>query len=333
MKQQAMYSVEDIKEKIASGKRLLLAGDEKVLTMLPQGNWIGGTCAYFMSDTGGVCTQTEIWAVELPEYILNADIKIYDSVSVSNVYTDMPDNGFCFIIIPAMSKTHFSFALNSPDYKSFGTSPLIGWISGIHLNEAGKAIPKIFNGKTGEVLEDGAVVMHITLPENKAADTGILNIFEPGKGDVITFPEDGFSATDAFINGERMNFTEYLLKNKVDIETPLVADYYGIMVNVSFRSIDEKNKTTRFYAPVFKHIEYRLAAPVKDYVSEFISHIPDSTEGKIIFSCNCVLNYLYSELEGRQTKGFTGPVTFGEIAYQLLNQTLTYVVISDISND
>ena len=46
------------------------------------------------------------------------------------------------------------------------------------------------------------------------------------------------------------------------------------------------------------------------------------------FSCNCVLNYLYAGLEGKKTGEFNGPATFGEIAYQLLNQTLVYLTIS-----
>jgi len=50
----------------------------------------------------------------------------------------------------------------------------------------------------------------------------------------------------------------------------------------------------------------------------------------VVFSCNCILNYLYSELEGRKTDPFVGPITFGEIAYQLLNQTLVYMEVHDI---
>ena len=49
----------------------------------------------------------------------------------------------------------------------------------------------------------------------------------------------------------------------------------------------------------------------------------------LFFSCNCILNYLYSELEGKKTGGITGPITFGEIAYQLLNQTMVYLTIED----
>jgi hypothetical protein len=41
------------------------------------------------------------------------------------------------------------------------------------------------------------------------------------------------------------------------------------------------------------------------------------------------LNYLYSGLEGRNTAPFVGPITFGEIAYQLLNQTLVYLQMQD----
>lgn len=44
-----------------------------------------------------------------------------------------------------------------------------------------------------------------------------------------------------------------------------------------------------------------------------------------VFACNCILNFLYSELEGKSTGAITGPITFGEIADQLMNQTLVYV--------
>ena len=33
------------------------------------------------------------------------------------------------------------------------------------------------------------------------------------------------------------------------------------------------------------------------------------------------------KLEGKKTGAFTGPITFGEIAYQLLNQTLVYLEV------
>jgi hypothetical protein len=35
------------------------------------------------------------------------------------------------------------------------------------------------------------------------------------------------------------------------------------------------------------------------------------------------------DLEGQRTANITGPFTFGEIAYQLLNQTLVYLSVED----
>jgi hypothetical protein len=32
-------------------------------------------------------------------------------------------------------------------------------------------------------------------------------------------------------------------------------------------------------------------------------------------------------LQGRQTARLTGPITFGEVAYQLLNQTAVYLTL------
>ena len=43
-----------------------------------------------------------------------------------------------------------------------------------------------------------------------------------------------------------------------------------------------------------------------------------------------MLNYVYGELENKHTGSLTGPMTFGEIAFQLLNQTLVYVTLGEV---
>ena len=63
-------------------------------------------------------------------------------------------------------------------------------------------------------------------------------------------------------------------------------------------------------------------------MTEFEKAVADIECEDLFFSCNCVLNYLYAGLEGKKTGEFNGPATFGEIAYQLLNQTLVYLTIS-----
>ena len=113
---------------------------------------------------------------------------------------------------------------------------------------------------------------------------------------------------------------------EIDTRLPLVADYSGAMVNVSIKSNIAAEQRVDFYAPVFPGVSYRIAAPVADYISAFQAALPP-TNAELVFSCNCILNYLYCDLEGKQTGKVKGPITFGEIGYQLLNQTLVYLTI------
>jgi hypothetical protein len=324
-----MHRADAVKAMIASGKQLLLAGDEKALAALPRGSWIAGTIPYFMAEQGGEFTQERIYVTELPRYVEKIEIKVYDEKSIHRVYSETPQHGFSVIIIPASSQTHFTFALKAHSFPGFATRPLIGWISGVFLNELGKAIPKVFDGRQGKAIDNGAVVLHAQLPPGKLVDIGIVNIFEQGDNDTITFPEDGFRATEAMVNGQKKNFADYLMERTIDTKLPLVADLYGAMINTSFQNIDAAQKRVDFYAPVFAGIPYKIAKPVRDYASSFERRIPAGVGDNLLFSCNCILNYLYAELEGKKTANFTGPITFGEIAYQLLNQTLAYLTIED----
>lgn len=323
-----MYDQNAVKAMIKAGKTLLLAGDEKALRGLPSGSWIAGTIPYFMGQQGGLYTQEQIYVTELPGYILKTEVKIYDETNIHHVYDDAPHYGFSVIIIPASSATHFTFALNAPGFAGFATRPLIGWIAGVALDEK-KNTPKVFDGTQSLSLENGAVVLHVDLPVTKLVEIGMVNIFEPGQGDTITFPEDGFSAAEALINGQPKNFADYLVETGLDIKLPLVANLYGAMINTSFQSIDFARKRVNFYAPVFAGFRYKIAKPVGDYVSHFLTEVPEGVGDNLVFSCNCILNYLYANLEGKKTANFTGPMTFGEIAYQLLNQTMAYLTIED----
>ncbi|WP_020585531.1 DUF6976 family protein [Desulfobacter curvatus] len=319
----------EVIELITAGKKLILAADEKILNDLPKGQWIAGTIPYFMDEDGGKFTQEEVFVTELPDYVASIDVQVYSKETLSSVYSDAPGNGFTFIIIPATSPTHISFAIDGPNYPEFATKPLIGWISGVFLDELGQTAPKVLNGNTGESYTDSAVVMHIALPSNKLPQVNIVNLFDSGDGDTITFNEEGFSVKEAFVNGEPVNFAEYILGNNIDTRLPLVADMYGARINTSFQNVNEAEKVVNLYAPVFREVEYKIAEPVSDYVTEFNQLIPKDIGDTVFFSCNCILNYLYAELEGKKTADITGPMTFGEIAYQLLNQTMAYIIIED----
>ena len=326
-----MNELAEVREKLSRGKRLLLAGDEEILRRVPLGAWIGGTIPYFMTEDGGVSTREKLYVTEMPDYIEIDSVKTYDETTIGNVYSDIPNKGFSIIIMPASSATHMEFALNAPRFKDFASRPLIGWISGVHLNDVGKLKPKVIVGGLNKILENGAVVCHMKLPDTHIAELGIVNIFEQGGGDTIIFPETGFTACEVEVNGVKTNFADYILRKKLDTKLPLVADYLGAMINVSFQSVDEVKKEVHLYAPVFAGMAYKHAKPINDYVGQFTSQVPSFIGQQVVFSCNCILNYQYSGLEGKKVGDITGPTTFGEVAYQLLNQTMIYLKITDLT--
>lgn len=311
---------------IRAGKTLTIAGDEQALKQLPTGNWIGGTIPYFMAAVGGVVTRDQVFVNEIEVGTEPATLRFYDMDSLPHICRNAPDNGYTIVIVPAFSEVHASFAGNAPNYEDMFMKPLLGWIAGVHLDDLGKNTPKVVLGTTGEFSDQMAVAMDVPLPPNKFAQIDIVNLFKPGQGDDITFSEGGFSAGECRINGRPANLADYMVANKIDTRLPLVADYCGAMINVSVKAVDESKHKVDFYAPVFSGITYRIAAPVADYLGAFQAALPN-TGVPMTFSCNCILNYLYSELEGKRTANVVGPITFGEIGYQLLNQTLVYLTV------
>ncbi|MGH1453457.1 MAG: DUF6976 family protein [Paracoccaceae bacterium] len=314
----AMMSVAETTQKIKQGAVLLLAGSEKALSQLPKGKWIGGTSVYFVTETGGRVDHDNIYVTEI-EAATNARAVIYQGEDLPNLTMNRFDGGLTMILIPAFSTAHSDFAIHGAEYSGLFDQPLMGWITGIHLDDLGKATPKVFDGATGTMHEDGAAVLHVALDGGKAAELDILNLFEQDDdADVITFASTGFSATRAMVNGAEVDFAAYVKDKGIDTQLPLVADYAGAMINVSFQSVSDER--IDFYAPVVAGVEYRLAKSPGAYADVFAARA--TGDGGNALSCNCILNYLYGELEGKTTGSFTGPATFGEIAYVLLNQTL-----------
>ncbi|NUN07131.1 MAG: hypothetical protein HUU57_15405 [Bdellovibrio sp.] len=306
----------------------MLAGDEHLLRQLPKGKWIGGTIPYFMSEVGGVLTHDQIQVTDLPEYIKDVRVKTYAEHRLEEIPKDYDVNGVSFVIIPAFTNVHQSFAKNCSSYKGIFDSPLIGWITGIDLKDVGAERPKVFNGTTGESFDSEALVMHVKLPANKVGKVNILNLFKQGNGDVIRFVNVGFEVKDCYVNGDKTNFAEYLARKKIDTQLPLVANYMGAMINVSFQSVDSGSKKVSLYAPVFPDVDYVIADPVENYENAFLAELKKSPMDPT-FSCNCILNYLYANLEGKKTGHIVGPITFGEVAYMLLNQTMVYLTFED----
>jgi len=326
--QNILVSTEEAKAMIESGAKLCIAGDEEAMTQLPKGDWIGGTIPYFMAEEGGCFSKEKVFVTDVTPVANNIKIHTFTSETISNFTNKRFSNGFTYIIVPGLSEIHSTYALLTHNMNDIMDQPVFGWVSGIDLAELGQKSPKIINGRDLEILDNEAIAMYIELPEEKTAQIDIINIFEQDKqSPTFIFKDSGFSAIECTIDGEEQNLKAFIEQTGTNTQLPLVADYSGAPINISFQGFDDKNSNTQFYAPVQKGIAYKLAYPIPNYIEKFASYAKNLDSDSIATSCNCILNYLYAELEGKKTGDIKGPITFGEIAYILVNQTLVYLRI------
>lgn len=323
-----LVDLDTLVEKINQREYLVIAADEKILSQLPSGNWIAGTIPYFMGEDGGEVSQNKAFVNTIEGVSGNNSPRImpYDVNTIENIARDAPENGFTITILPAGSEIHSAYADNAPSFPNMFFTPVVGWIAGSHLSDS-DAKAKVGFGTASMLMEDKGIAMHVSLPENQFANVNIVNLFQQGGGAEIKFNQSGFSATDCQVDGQATNLASYLKENNIDTRLPLVADYNGVNVNVSIK--DASTDAVELYAPVFEGVTYRFANPVADYVSSLEGAIATEQTDQAALSFNCILNFLYAELENRKTATLTGPFTFGEIAYQLVNQTLVYLTLEE----
>lgn len=323
---QMLVSPAQAADMINSGLTLAVAADESVLRALPNGNWIGGSIPYFMGPSGGVTARDQVFVTPIPHFEgLVPRITHYDEATLSQVCVEAPENGFSLIILPAFSDVHFDYAQNAAMYDDMFMKPVVGWVAGIHLQDLGKASPKVRDGRQAELLDNTAVVIHVPLPEHISADVNIVNLFQQGAGDALAFEASGFEVSRCLVNGQPVSLAHYLKRIGHDSQLPLVADYNGAQINVSIKAIDHAEDRVEFYGPVFPGMVYKTAKPFEGQYEPAFLQATAQLPAQASFSCNCILNYLYCELDGKRTGQVTGPMTFGEVAYVLLNQTMVHL--------
>ena len=306
---------------IAEGHPMMIAGAEALLTALPRGPWIGGTTVYFMTEQGGVMSSDLLFCTVLDD-AAGASVRHLPTADLSKIPEGYVPGGATLILMPFQSPATAEFALNGAGWPGLFDQPLVGWVTGVAMDRMGAEKAGIVDGTTGAVHRDGAVVMHVTLPEGVATDIDIVNIFTASEDPErrFTFAETGFSATHAVVNGETVRLVDHFKALDLDTRLPFVANYAGAGINVSILAVDEATGRVDFAAPVIAGLEYAHARTLADYAEAFNAASGSDASG--LLSCNCILNYLHGGMEGRKAGGFTGPVTFGEIAWILLNQTL-----------
>lgn len=291
---------------------------------------MGGTTAYFMTSQGCCADRDHLYVQALPEEALGADpetaprIRWYEPLELRQLLSDSPAKGFTLMVLPANGAAHRHYAEYAPGYPQIRWRAVAGWVSGVHADEHGTSEPAVINGEDGQVCTQRALAMHCHLPPGLRARVRTLNPFSPLQGPVITFTERGFTVRDCLFNGEPTTIAECVANYQEHAEFPLVAEVAGMQTNVSIRRVHPRTGEVTFYAPVFPGIAYRFSQPLHNYAERIRELVPEGLTTPV-FSCACILNYKYGRLEGQKISPFSGPITFGEIAGPLLNQTFVYL--------
>ncbi len=319
-----LMSLADASALITGGSPLAISGTANALDALPHGNWIGGSTPYFMTSEGGkIVGDDQVFVTDLSA-MGTVQIAHYDAHELHLISENGPENGFSLTIIPAMSSCHERFALESGTYPQAFLKPTVGWIAGYNLADS-SATAWVYDGTRGEKYANRAVCAHISLPDDQLASIEIANLFEANDGDTLRFEHASSQPDRCLVNGVASDFADYVERQGYqDGRLPLVGDYAGARINVSIKSVDASEGVS-LYAPVFPDVDYHFARPIDDYAASFRKLLSERNTDGTLWSCNCILNFLFGSLEGKSIGALAGPVTFGEIAYQLLNQTMVIV--------
>lgn len=317
-----LMTVAEATQVIESKRLCWIAGDPLLLRQLPKGHWLAGSIHYFMTGVDTREVRDRLHVTVLPAGIASrANLRWYTEDSIQTIASDAPDHGFTIVIMPARSAVHRRYAEEAPGFPDMFMKPIAGWVSGVHLGANDGRPAEVFNGATGESASDRALALHVGLRDDYYASVGIFNAYRQGEGSVIEFPRTGFTTEEAKVDGRTVRFADFLRETQHDQRLPLVANYSGAMINVAIQEI--AGDEVSFYAPVFAGISYRFAVGPLDQDTAVIAAGAERT----VFACNCVLNYLHADPNLVTGGGLSGPMSFGEIAYQLLNQTMVYLTL------
>jgi hypothetical protein len=335
---QGLCSLAAAARMIGNGRILLLAGTENDLSTLPEGCWIGGTADHFATPSGGVAAAGQIFYTDFTDIADAASWRSFDAGDIHEIALDYPENGFAILILPGFSQLLGRVAGRIMEFDGLYNMPLMGWVSAVSLEGLPHILPpvspKTFAGGP-QAADERAAVLYVSLPAQYFAQLHIANLFAPGTGPKIRFLQPGqFSNGDCLIDGVRSNLAQYIAEHGIDRRLPLVADHEGALLNVAIVLADPATGRVMFLSPVSPALTYRFAEEILDYKAEFARAAAEIDLDQAAHACICALHYYYAgltqlpKIKGAQTgPAITAPVTFGQIAYTVLNQTLACLTI------
>lgn len=180
--------------------------------------------------------------------------------------------------------------------------------------------PLVIDGLTGRIYPDRAVVLHCLLKPDVDAKMQVINIFEPGDGDSLVFPEASFIARSCYVNGKLANLVDYWHEVAPNPQLPLVASIGGALVNVMPLQPVGQNSITMCSA-LIPGVEYRFAKPPEQMAALLHRRVNELAENTILLTC-CELLRPYLNSSTLQRTDLQAIYAPGEIAYSLQNFTM-----------
>jgi len=323
-----LFTLEEVSQKIQDNEFLIVLGNDQLLQQLPKGNWIGVSAYYFMTKEKGLSTNEKLYVQSLSNYSESVTIKSYNKDEIQEVLNDRVAGGFTYLLMPPFTEVSQNYALEALSERSLYDIPIIGFIGGCKFESLQKGEKSYcYNGTTRERHDEEAIAIHVKLKQNFSPRIEILNIFEPKlEGPKFVFDQNSFAVTDCTVDGQKWNFYDYMVENDMSTTYPLVSNHNGALLNCSIFQQEQDNKTVYMASPTRKGKTYYLAKRFDDYMEAFQAKFDTIDKSNIVISFNCFYNYLFGKLEGKRLE-IGGPITYGEIAYQLLNQTMVYLRI------
>ncbi|WP_234729863.1 DUF6976 family protein [Acidocella facilis] len=319
----AVATPKDVSRLIEAGHVLIVAGEEATLSQLPAGRWIGGTTAWFLLPDGVGPAQGRLIYTDLTGIARHAALFAFDETELPHLSTFYPPHGFAVLLLPGRSALLERVATSMLDWDGLYNAPLTGWVSGVALEALGQSTPKIFCGN-GTPHDDRAALLYVTLPNELYPELSVINPFGVGAGPGIVFPDRGYaSAGLCRIGGETMRLRAFLDQAVADPGLPLIADRDGALVNNTILNLGAAQEAVEFLCPLDPGLMYRFAEPLPAYEAAFARAARDLDLAGAVLSALCIGSLRHLTAEMRRHLPAVAPVTFGQIGYTVLTQTLT----------
>ncbi len=329
----ALATAAEVAELIEAGHTLVLAGAEQELARLPAGRWIGGTVSCILTPDGVRPAAGKLIYADLSRVALKAELRQFNARQLQNLSARYPDNGFAVIILPGQSTLLQAVATRMPDWPGLYNAPLAGWVSAVPLKELGKSQPKVFCGNATP-RHDIAALMYISLPEGVFAELNIINPFGATSCSSLRFLAGGYSIRGTcLLDGKKINLARLIASGEIDPTLPLAADRDGALLNNSIIASDPKAGTVTFLNPIDPSLTYRFAEPVHVFKEAFVRAARGIDLPGATLSSVCVASLRHLDDEIRPMLPAIAPVTFGQIGYTVLSQTITCLSLSRLGGE